>query len=308
MPAVTAGRDEGLMETSAPGDRVGCPICREPARRLRPFARRGDEAVHLMRCGGCACEFLDPQPSGAWLAEEYAGYYVRRDAGVERPKRRYFETLLRGTRIRFQGLRVLEIGAGEGDCAAALSGLWPDAAVTAVESNPECRPHYASLRCTLVNQGVEEWIAGTAAGSFDAVLLFDLLEHLRDPLRSLGSLLRKDLVPGGWIVATFPRADSLSRRLQGPLWPQYKPEHLFYFSRGAVLRMGAAVGLETTILRPLVKTLPVGYFLSVGSGFGPPAIRRMTSLVRSAVPRGLNALQVPLRLGEWLWVARRRKV
>lgn len=283
-----------------------CALCGSPALSLRLFARRGSERLRLARCGGCGCEFLAPQPSDAWLAEEYAGYYARRGGRPERPKRRYFEDLLRGTRIGFSGLRVCEIGAGEGDGVAALTGLWPDAEVTAVEANAECRPYYAEMRCRLVNRRVDEWIAGAGDETFDAVLLFDLLEHLRDPAASLRNLVRRSLRPGGRVVATFPRVDSPSRRLLGRLWPQYKPEHLFYFSRGAVARLAEAAGLDTVRLAPLVKTLPLGYFLAVGSGFGPEPVRKASRLVRAATPSRLQTLPVPLRLGEWLWIARRR--
>jgi hypothetical protein len=88
------------------------------------------------------------------------------------------------------------------------------------------------------------------------------------------------------------------------MWPQYKPEHLFYFSRGAVAEMARQANLSTVVLESLSKSLPVGYFLSVGSNFGPAPVRSLSKLVRAMTPSILRRVQIPLRLGEWLWVAR----
>ncbi len=177
--------------------------------------------------------------------------------------------------------------------------------MTAVESNPESLAHYADLKCEVIRESVETWIAAQHPRKFNALLLFDLLEHLRNPVATLSQLSANHLEPGAIVIATFPNVESWSRRLLGRLWFQYKVEHLFYFSRSSVCELGRRAGLQTVTLRPLRKKFPISYFLAVGSHFGPRPFQRIARLVRLLTPQAVARLSIPLSLGEWLWVARK---
>jgi 2-polyprenyl-3-methyl-5-hydroxy-6-metoxy-1,4-benzoquinol methylase len=282
-----------------------CPVCKAPGRVLRAFAARRAERLQLVCCLSCGCEYLWPQPSDAWLAEEYAGYGATRRSQVERPKRHFFKSLLRELELDLSGARVVDVGAAEGDLLHVIEDRWPDAATVAVESNPLFRARYEALRCRLHEQTVEAWLAEAREADFDFAFLFDVLEHVRDPRTVVTSLVAR-LRPGGTLVASFPSASSLSRRLLGRHWPQYKVEHLGYFSAAAVTHLEEAGGLERLALRPLRKRLPLDYLLSVGAGTGPAATRRVSRVLRKGVPSGLGRARVTLGLGESLWIARRR--
>jgi SAM-dependent methyltransferase len=74
---------------------------------------------------------------------------------------------------------------------------------------------------------------------FDAITLFEVLEHVRRPQDYLEAA-RRLLVPRGRLYLTTPNFDGLSRRLLGPRWRVFSPEHLCYYSRFA-LRRGLAL-------------------------------------------------------------------
>jgi len=282
-----------------------CSLCGGRARRLRTFATLGTECTDLWCCQACGTEFLSRQPSDAWLAREYAAYYTRREATVTRPKRDYFSRILHDSGVNFAGQTVLDVGTGEGDCVAAINRDWPDARPTFLETNANAARQHADLEGEWVCQDVETWLR-TAEARYDAILLFDVLEHLRQPLSTLKELVATGLKPGGLVVATFPSASSLSRALLGRFWPQYKVEHLFYFSEAGVAELAARSGLETLLLRGLRKTLPLDYFLAVGSNFGPALTRPLSRAARRLVPACLRRRPCSLWTGEWHWVARRR--
>jgi 2-polyprenyl-3-methyl-5-hydroxy-6-metoxy-1,4-benzoquinol methylase len=71
---------------------------------------------------------------------------------------------------------------------------------------------------------------GFAPASFDAVSLFDVLEHLFDPVRTLRDCAAL-LKPGGIIFLYVPNYDSASRLLMGKdahfIWPTH---HLNYYT------------------------------------------------------------------------------
>lgn len=283
---------------------VECTLCHSTTSTVRPFAF-GSELTELRRCNGCGCEFLYPQPSNAVLARQYANYYCRRRTAVARPKVAFFDRMLDLVRLELSGRRILEIGSGEGDCIAAINRRWPTASVTAVESNPECLGHYGDLRAELLNVGVDSWLHTDDRREFDVVLLFDLIEHLRDPVSAIRAIVCRHLARGGRIVATFPNSESFSRKAFNVFWPQYKLEHLFYFSRNSVERVARESGLRTVRLEPLAKRLPVEYLLAIGSGFGPASVQWVSRAMSRMAPVALARLSVTIRLGEWLWVAQK---
>ena len=122
--------------------------------------------------------------------------------------------------------RVLEVGCGSGSRLAELrdrgwevQGVEPDEAAVAV-----AREHY---KVPVVAGMLEE---GTfPPGSFDAVVMTHVIEHVADPiplLRVCRSLLR----PGGRVVITCPNLDSYGHATYGAAWIGLDPprhEHLF---------------------------------------------------------------------------------
>ena len=67
-------------------------------------------------------------------------------------------------------------------------------------------------------------------GSFDAITLWHVLEHvhtLNDTLRQLIRLLR----PGGTLLIAVPNVESFDAQHYGPDWAAYDvPRHLYHFS------------------------------------------------------------------------------
>lgn len=74
--------------------------------------------------------------------------------------------------------------------------------------------------------------------SFDVVVAGELLEHLRDPGRLVGEVLRV-LRPGGTFVASVPNAYRLKNRLRFALGrkPEDDPTHLQMFSAADVQKL-----------------------------------------------------------------------
>lgn len=280
-----------------------CPICAQEGNISREFKRRQDEVLNLMGCPGCGCEYLAPQPSSSWLSEEYHRYYERRFSSVERPKDLFFDELLTGLNRDFSDKKVLDIGAAEGDLIFALTNRWPAVDAYAIEGNPEAGMYFDRLPCTYYNTDIADWLKEGHQKHFDYIFLFDLLEHVRDPVGIVRDLAQKHLLPGGLMVGTFPSVSSLSKKVLGRLWFQYKVEHLFYFSDRAVTRLEEAGGMQRVALREVFKKLPMDYFLSVGAEFGPKFTTSCCRLVQRIIPSGLGRVRIPLMVGEYLWIA-----
>jgi SAM-dependent methyltransferase len=102
--------------------------------------------------------------------------------------------------------RMLDVGCGGGNMAKAIKRERPDLDVHGVDTS---RNAIASASASA--QGVE-FRVGTAErlpfedGYFNAVTMFDVLEHLEDPGRVLGEIARV-LAPGGLFHIALPLED-----------------------------------------------------------------------------------------------------
>jgi 2-polyprenyl-3-methyl-5-hydroxy-6-metoxy-1,4-benzoquinol methylase len=130
--------------------------------------------------------------------------------------------------------RMVEIGTGAGFfLKAAERAGW---ACSGIEVSQEAAD-FARTRLELdVRQGTAE-DSGYPDGSVDVAIMFEVIEHLLDPRRSLEGV-RRALRPGGRVVVSTPNFNALSRRALGAEWTVISPiEHLYYFTEATLERL-----------------------------------------------------------------------
>lgn len=153
-----------------------------------------------------------------------------------------------------------------------------------------------------VSEGTVEAMAPGLRPGFDAVVSFDVLEHVRDPaafLRTSHLLLR----PGGLLALSTLDADSWFPRLLGARWPWMMEMHLSYFDRGVLARMFTGAGFELVCVEPYRHYASLRYIVRKLCAAMPPWLGG--PLVTAS--RFLPALVVPVSLGDVkLFVGRKR--
>ncbi len=117
----------------------------------------------------------------------------------------YFAAKLIGT-----DQRVLEIGCGDGSFGTELVRAGNQ--VVGVDPNPQVplSAGYANVVQADLEHGLGD--AARTSGQFDRILVFDILEHLRDPARLLEDC-RKVLGPRGKMIVSVPNAVNVTVRL-----------------------------------------------------------------------------------------------
>lgn len=230
--AVTELPDAPLADAFAP-----CPLCNERRAKAR-FAIEGC-ASRLVVCPCCGLGRLDPLPSDDELTSFYPDAYYG-DPGIKFQP--LVEALVRavGARhIRFlsrgvpSGGQVLDVGCGRGVLLAELADRGFEvhgverSAAAAAGADPRARIRIASDLAEVAHP----------ADSFDAVLIWHVLEHLRDPVASVREIHRI-LRPGGKLVVAVPNFSSLQARWAGAAWFHLDlPRHVFHFSLAALRRL-----------------------------------------------------------------------
>lgn len=279
--------------------------------RDRLLALPGDFAV--AECTGCGLALTQPRLEGDALARHYPGEYepYRPPTGalgrlMAANRRWQVDAKLRLRPFRqLQGGRVLDVGCGRGDLAAAFArhgfeacGIEPSE--TAVEA---ARALGVDARAGTIEDAPWE------PGSFDAVVFNHSLEHVPDPvaaLRRAHDLLR----PGGRVAVVVPDWGSRQRRLFGSRWFHLDlPRHLQHFDASALEEAARRAGLAplATGTNASASGLPgsVQYALAGRCVFTGGSLRAALLGLMALYP--LTGLLGRLTGGDWRWLLAERQ-
>jgi SAM-dependent methyltransferase len=106
------------------------------------------------------------------------------------------------------------------------------------------------------------------SGSFRAVAICDVLEHLEDPGAALDEIHRL-LEPRGALYLTVPDAGSVLARAMGRRWWSVLPMHLQYFTRASMRRLLNAHGFRVASERTHAKVFSARYYAERLGGYRP---------------------------------------
>lgn len=133
-------------------------------------------------------------------------------------------------------------------------------------------------------------------GTFDVVTMWDVIEHLADPLANLREVNRL-LKDGGMVFLSTIDIECLTARLLGERYPFIMWMHTYYFSRRTLRALLEKVGFEGIGIIPSKKYLSVRYLLNRIED-GHPRLHRVGSLIASWLGCQEAFLKVPSFIGE----------
>ena len=260
-------------------------------------------------CQSCGLMVAEGEFTVADLEKEYgADYFHGReyvdyvaDAPVQR--KLLASHLRRMARYVTPGARVLEIGCAYGYFLELLEPQYPrpvgvDLSTAAVAASRE--------RGLDARQGDLSQVE--LDGPFDAVCLWDTIEHLATPadvVRAAADLL----APGGHLFITTGDFGSWLARAQGLRWRQiHPPTHLFYFTRLSLTRLCERFGLRVLAL----ETVAVHRRLSSSlrgweHRYAGTRSARVAEWLRHVLPPAVRDFDFPLNLGDTVFVAARKE-
>lgn len=206
------------------------------------------DAFSLMRCAACGLILTSPQPVPAQLARYYPSGYYGRDARYGQPLQRALRALYAARARHFtrssgqQSGLVVDIGCGRGEILHAMRESGWRTLGTEISESSARHAREALHLDVRVCEDVDA--LGLPEGSADLVLLWHVLEHVRDPARMLGEIATL-LRPGGTLIVAVPNAGSLEARLSGPRWFHLDvPRHLWHFTPATLTTLLRPEGLE----------------------------------------------------------------
>jgi SAM-dependent methyltransferase len=157
--------------------------------------------VTLYRCSECGFKVFDPPCAGS--SDFYACITTSDGSCYEADKWEFRQAIkdLRRNRCR----RVLDIGCGSGYFLDLLRNRLPDVEAVGFEFNSEMANLVRSKGHNIVNGESAEVLLNSpeAAEPFDAICIFQLLEHVTNPVE-LFTISKRLLKPDGLLIVAVP--------------------------------------------------------------------------------------------------------
>ncbi len=270
---------------------VACNVC--GSSEQQPFCP--ENGLSLVQCTHCGLVYVSPRPDPNELYALYGETYFHNDeSGVvgytnylkdEANIRKTFAGRLKRLERFVPPGRLLDVGCAAGFFLdEAHKRGWQvegmDVSSFAVEY---ARNHFGyDVRHGSLTD------LDYPAGAYDLVTLWDVIEHVPDPMayvRQAVSLLRS----GGVLALATPDVGSLAAKLTGPRWVGYKlsEEHVYYFSTTMLKRMLDEAGLEVVDARHVGKYVTLRLFLNRLGMYSP------------LLSKALELAERAFKLSEW---------
>jgi 2-polyprenyl-3-methyl-5-hydroxy-6-metoxy-1,4-benzoquinol methylase len=210
----------------------------------------------FVRCKGCQCIFMNPGPTELQVADLYENSEIYKFwAKYMYPQSRDSRlATLHSLRVDWlvsaigeylapkKNYRILEIGAGTGDTMFKLNSLnRADLQTFALEWNPEMKEALNQNGVQLLGKTINDIIADQP--KFDVIVLFEVIEHLLDPMYLISSS-KRILNEDGLLMFTTPNAQSLEVQWMKSRTMTIDIEHISLLSPASVTHLAYRNGLS----------------------------------------------------------------
>jgi len=303
-----------VVPEAAPDASARCPVCADGAKCLR-YRITG---FRVYDCLACSQVYLWPLLSEEQVREMFTRLYTEGEGSVSELKSYYeftyedapsnplvqlYERWLDAIERHRSSGRLLDIGCGTGLflAVARRRGWEPYGIDDCSEATTHARDHF----------GLDVWDGEfaqvqTGGKTFDAITMWDIIEHARQPVELLEAA-RSVLAPGGIVGISTPNQRSVLDVVAGALyrasggrvtWPLekfYIEQHFLYFTPATLEATAARAGLsvvrmqrELTDLRrltlsPALRAVLIGLFAAARlTGLE----NRLFALARATDPTG----------------------
>jgi 2-polyprenyl-3-methyl-5-hydroxy-6-metoxy-1,4-benzoquinol methylase len=212
----------------------------------------------IVQCNQCGLVYVNPREK---FQDIIYSYGMVKDEGYLKERKARDATFLRGLRFLEkycpQKGSLLDIGCFTGlFLNLARNHGW---SVLGIEPS-QWAARYAKekLDLNVLEGAIED--SQFSDDSFDAVSMWDVIEHLPDPKSTLATLHAKLKTKGVLFLNTF-NYDSIFRKLFGRKYWFIERMHIYYFTSRTITKILETCNYEVLRIIPHFKTLSLGYYI-----------------------------------------------
>ena len=252
-PCNLCGADDGDADILYEADPEKIPKTKERFEEIYSSSSAEVFYERLVRCRHCGLIYISPRPRRKLITGGYSSAEDEQYVSQEKGRLITFRNCLKTVKQLSPGGRLLDIGAAAGMFVKVAQ----DAGYEACGVEPSVwMSNFAKERYGVtVFPGVLE-DARFDDASFDIVTMWDVLEHVPDPMATLREV-KRILKPGGFLVVNYPRIDDPLAKIFGRKWWFLLSVHLFYFTPKTLLsymeKLGKNLGTSVSMYNQAYK-------------------------------------------------------
>jgi 2-polyprenyl-3-methyl-5-hydroxy-6-metoxy-1,4-benzoquinol methylase len=260
---VIRSRTMGIMVSLSTRESVVCDLCGKDD--VEPLVTKN--GFRVVRCRGCSLIYLNPRLASGGLVDIYDSetftHHQTNRADETAPRKEASARLARLEQRHPRRGSLLDVGCSVGIFLdVARSAGWSVAGIdVAQKSVATCKARGLDVRrATLEDDGFEP-------RTFDAVTMFDSIEHMPSPvsaLRRVNDLLTDD----GAVLITTPNVEGMFPRVTWQLFGRTfggwdhpgPPGHVYQFGKKTLAKALEKTGF--TVVHEETERIPLGYAAS----------------------------------------------
>lgn len=269
-----------------------CPVCGKSKNKIF-WGQRG---YPLAKCGNCSMvwDYQFEQENEAQYEKLYfkndnpKGGYANYFDGMAINKKTFAHRLKKIEKKLGKKGKLLDVGCALGDCLMVARDLgWEDCQGLELS---EYASSFAKKRGLNVSRGTL-FSKKFPKNYFDVVTMFDVIEHVDDPIKQLKEIYRI-LKPGGIVLLVTPDIGGFWSKLLGSNWYHYKPgEHLLYFSQEPTCLALKKVGFKKIQTYKTFHVMSLEYIFNRLRFYSPVLFGTMLKVARKS-----NLKNLPFRV------------
>ena len=280
-----------------------CPNCRNETGLFYMWD------TDIVRCPKCDLAYRDTLPTLEELAQIYSDeqyfngrFYADYVADKEGAQLNLRHRLSKMREFQSGGEALFEAGCAHGFFLELAQTYWKR--VQGIDMSSEAVAYARDVLKLDVTLGDFE-SHPPAAGAFDAVAMWDTIEHLYNPVLAIHKSAEA-LRPGGILALTTGDIAALLPRIQKTGWRLILPQHLYYFSQQSLTWLLNHHGFD------VIHVSHVSYYRSLNQMAEIITWRHPESVWRQRLRRQIGRLpfiqtQIPLNLYDIIFVIGRKR-
>jgi len=249
---------------------VNCPVCHSDQTHFSLKVKDhsvSQEYFDVLECTQCSLRFTSNPPAGDQISRYYQSEdYISHSNTRKGLVNGLYHTVRRRTLVskyhllnRMTGRRHgrhLDIGAGTGAFVQYMNQRgWTSEGI-----EPDARARERAKEYHQTELLPVEAFESLAPGSFDAISMWHVLEHVHDLYPYLHQI-KNLLKPGGLVFIAVPNYTSYDAEKYGSAWAAYDvPRHLYHFSPASMKWLLKAVGM---VLKEEIPMWYDSYYISL---------------------------------------------
>ena len=248
----------------------------------------------LLECSSCSFQFAFPQPSDDELNRIYNSHYFeewgdeKSSSALGEMKKLTFKKILGRVQHHIEIKSCLDFGCGLG--YVIDQGLANNLKMAGLEPIEEVRK---SLNTKFKGKATIASDLPSIDETFDLITIYDVIEHLRDPILTLKEL-KKLLTANGAISITTIDKDSIWSRLMKQKWFHIHRAHLWYFDKRSLTKICEEAGYDMVYIRSSKKYFTLKYIFGIlEAKSGYVSIRYSSKVFLKLIPDKILDIVLP---------------